>query len=73
MAEVVRVTLYGGPLDGQVQEHTLSELGEDTAGWGTHMVVDGPRCLSDDPGARAVYEPVEGGDPHVWVWRGWCP
>ncbi|WP_131102942.1 hypothetical protein [Streptomonospora litoralis] len=73
MSETVRVTLYGGPLDGEVQEHTLADLGPDTAAWGTMMIVDGPRTHPRDPAARAVYEPEPGEDPHVWVWRGWSP
>ncbi|MDT0302883.1 hypothetical protein [Streptomonospora wellingtoniae] len=70
---MVRVELVGGPLDGETQEHALADLGPDTDAWGTHMVVDGPRCHPHDPAARAVYEPEDGGDPHRWTWRGWSP
>lgn len=73
MDDMVRVTLVGGPLDGQVQEHARAELGDDTEAWGTMMVVDGPRHYPVDPGARAHYAPEPGGDPCVWVWCGWVP
>lgn len=71
---MIRVTLTGGgPLDGQTQEWHRADLPEDPAEWGTYMIVDGPKALARDPGARAAYEPEEGGDPRVWVWRGWVP
>ncbi|MUL39643.1 hypothetical protein FZ103_00345 [Streptomonospora sp. PA3] len=71
--DMVRVTLVGGPLDGQTQEHARADLGDDLSAWGTMMVVNGERALPRDPGARAHYAPEEGGDPHVWVWHGWVP
>ncbi|MBB4931920.1 hypothetical protein F4561_002740 [Lipingzhangella halophila] len=30
------------------------------------MIMDGAK-------ARAVYEREPGGDPRMWVWRGWAP
>lgn len=74
MDETIQITLTGGgPLDGEVQEWRRGELPADPGEWGTYMVVDGPKALARDPGARAVYEPEPGGDPRVWIWRGWVP
>lgn len=73
MDKEITVELVGGPLDGERLTYTLQELGEDATQWGAYMMVDGHKCHPEDPGARAVYEPVPGGVCTRWVFDGWVP
>jgi hypothetical protein len=55
------VRLIGGPLDGE--ELPADDFSDTETGGGAHMIVDGWE-------QRADYEPVDGGDPLIWHYRG---
>lgn len=55
------VRYVGGPLDGKTLD--ASSWPEAEIRGGTEEIVDGWRD-------RAVYEPDDGGDPLVWLYRG---
>lgn len=58
MADLIDVTLYGGPLDGMVLPR--QPVTEDP---GAHMIVPGEL-------SRAIYDPDPEGPPDRWHYRG---
>lgn len=74
--DTVEVRFLGGPEDwrGHVERYPRSDVfGEDPGAW---VISDHPPprdMATEDIDPRAVYEPDEGGDPTVWIFRGWSP
>lgn len=69
--EQVRVTLVGGPMDGEQQVLPWAAVHEDPHP-GTYLIPDSDvKTPEEMPGGRAVYEPRPGEEPTRWHWAGW--
>lgn len=73
-----RVTLWGGPMDGEEFNFAPGDLPADVAEWGGYYMVPPEKeaiapDLPEGTELRAAYEPEPGEIPTRWVFTGWVP